>query len=104
MPRETMGKLNGNWGFSSSTLPQGEQRGAEASSQNPISVVTQLYPLRNVFLPQDVQLLLEWLPSLHLEPETKERIVSNQLFMEKLILTFASLVRDKTVLQLSCRG
>lgn len=98
LPRETMGKLNGNWDFSSSTLPQGERQGTEASSQNTTSVVIQLHPLRNVFLPRDV------LPSLHLKPETKERIVSNQLFMEKLILIFASLVRDKVVLQLSYHG
>lgn len=45
--------------LSSSTLPQGERWAAEGSFQNPASVVTQLYPLRNVFLPLDVQLLLE---------------------------------------------
>lgn len=80
------------------------RRAVEGSSQNPTSVVTQLYPVRNVFLLLDVQLLLEWLPSLQLEPGTKERIIGNELFMEKFILIFPSLVQHKAALQLSYHG
>lgn len=45
--------------LSTSTFPHRELWGVESSSQNPASVITQLYSLRNVFLLLDVQLLLE---------------------------------------------